>query len=295
MVSHGRNSRHRDHRQHYPRIRTFLHAEPGRGRATPKQSTGCFLAGKKAYLSFPMTHVADQPEILRTIEDFKRTIHAHFTCFDPSDVDEYMLHIRAIAAMQEGRTTIEVAAAEGLLALKTADVAQISGDILGQLYARDFKMIDQSDLILSIIPELPGGTPGLSGGVERELHHAFEGGKEVFVLWLCRAARPHLSRRRRPASLRIWPRQSIISGRRDISPSVPPPRWPPSCFLRAKSSLPPCCSTRLFWRPIILREKFRSQKPISKNPSAVVPHHVAQPPSAVGPRSTAEGGCATSF
>ena len=47
-------------------------------------------------------------------------------------------------AMQEGRTTIQVQAAEGPLTLKTADVAQISGDILGQIYARDFKMIDQS-------------------------------------------------------------------------------------------------------------------------------------------------------
>src|SRR5205085_9509233 len=73
------------------------------------------------------------------------------------------------------------------LVLKTADVAQISGDILGQIYARDFKMIDQSDLIVSLVPELPGGKPALSSGVERELHHAFEGGKEVFVVWRCTA------------------------------------------------------------------------------------------------------------
>jgi adenylate kinase len=142
---------------------------------------------KKAYLSFPMTHVADQPEILKRIDDFKREIQIHFTCFDPSDVDEYLLHIRAIQAMQEGQTTIEVPASQGSLSLKTTDVAQISGDILGQIYARDFKMIDQADLIISIIPEMPGGSPALSSGVERELHHAFEGGKEVYVLWLCRS------------------------------------------------------------------------------------------------------------
>jgi nucleoside 2-deoxyribosyltransferase len=71
--------------------------------------------------------------------------------------------------------------------LKTADVAQISGDIMGQIYARDFKMIDQSDMIVSLVPELPGGKPALSSGVERELHHAFEGGKEVYVIWACRA------------------------------------------------------------------------------------------------------------
>jgi hypothetical protein len=69
------------------------------------------------------------------------------------------------------------------MTLKTADVAKISGDILGQIYARDFKMIDQSDLIVSLIPELPGGKPALSSGVERELHHAYEAGKEVYVIW----------------------------------------------------------------------------------------------------------------
>ena len=38
-------------------------------------------------------------------------------------------------------------------------------------------------MIVSLIPELPGGMPGLSSGVERELQHAFEHGKEVFVIW----------------------------------------------------------------------------------------------------------------
>ncbi len=138
---------------------------------------------RKAYLSFPMSHVMDLPQTMAEIQSFKRTMHQHFTCFDPADVDEFSLHMQAVAALQEGRTTIDVAAAEGALTLKTADVAQISGDILGQIYARDFKMVDQSDLIISLIPQLPTGRPALSSGVERELHHAFEGGKEVYVIW----------------------------------------------------------------------------------------------------------------
>jgi hypothetical protein len=58
---------------------------------------------------------------------------------------------------------------------------------MGQIYARDFKMVDQSDMIISLVPELPNGKPGLSSGVERELHHAFEGGKEVYVVWACQS------------------------------------------------------------------------------------------------------------
>jgi adenylate kinase len=138
---------------------------------------------RKAYLSFPITHVMDLPDTLAEIDAFKRTMNEHLICFDPADVDEFSLHTLAIAALREGQTTIEVPAADGPITLKTADVAQISGDIMGQIYARDFKMIDQSDMIISLIPQLPGGRPALSSGVERELHHAFEGGKEVYVIW----------------------------------------------------------------------------------------------------------------
>jgi adenylate kinase len=141
---------------------------------------------KKVYLSFPMSHVMDLPKTLEEIERFKATINEHFTTFDPADVDEFVLHMKAVKALEEGHTTIEVEAADGMMTLKTTEVAQISGDIMGQIYARDFKMVDQSDMIISLVPELPNGKPGLSSGVERELHHAFEGGKEVFVIWACR-------------------------------------------------------------------------------------------------------------
>jgi adenylate kinase len=141
---------------------------------------------KKVYLSFPMSHVMDLPETLAEIEKFKADIHEHFICFDPADVDEFVLHTTAARAWQEGQAEITVSAAEGMTTLKTENVLQISGDIMGQIYARDFKMVDQADMIISLVPELPNGKPALSSGVERELHHAFEGGKEVYVVWACR-------------------------------------------------------------------------------------------------------------
>jgi adenylate kinase len=143
---------------------------------------------KKAYLSFPMTHVMDIPQIQSQIADFQQTMSRHLICFNPGDVDECLLHTKALRALEEGRATIEVMAEDGPVSIKTTDVAEISSDILGQTYARDFKMIDQSDMIISLVPELPDGKPALSSGVERELHHAFEAGKEVFVIWACRAS-----------------------------------------------------------------------------------------------------------
>lgn len=141
---------------------------------------------KKVYPSFPMSHVMDLPDTLAEIGRFKAALNEHFITYDPADVDEFVLHMSALKALEAGETTMQARAAEGTVTLKTADVAQISGDILGQIYARDFKMIDQSDMIVSLVPELPNGKPGLSSGVERELHHAFEGGKEVYVVWACR-------------------------------------------------------------------------------------------------------------
>ena len=67
--------------------------------------------------------------------------------------------------------------------LEAAEVVGIIPDIDGQIYARDFKLIDQADMIISLIPELEDGRPGLSSGVERELQHAHEATRDVFVIW----------------------------------------------------------------------------------------------------------------
>src|SRR3954470_14894176 len=101
---------------------------------------------KKVYLSFPMSHVMDLPDTLREIDEFRATLNEHFVCFDPGDVDEFVLHTTAERASAEGRETIEVQAADGPVTLKTSDVEQISGDIMGQINMRDFKMVDQSDM-----------------------------------------------------------------------------------------------------------------------------------------------------
>lgn len=141
---------------------------------------------KKVYPSFPMSHVMDLPDTLAEINRFRAILNEHFICFDPGDVDEFVLHTSVLKALEAGESTLTVPAADGPVTLKTTEVAQISGDIMGQIYARDFKMVDQSDMIVSLVPELPNGKPGLSSGVERELHHAFEGGKEVYVVWACK-------------------------------------------------------------------------------------------------------------
>ncbi|MCB9845996.1 MAG: AAA family ATPase [Phycisphaeraceae bacterium] len=145
---------------------------------------------KKVYPSFPMSHVVDMPEVLAEIDSFRAALAEHFVTFDPGDVDEKLLLERAIAAAREGHDAFEHAVhsfgggrGSAPMRVRTREVMDIAGDIDGQIYMRDFKLIDQSDMIVSYIPELPGGIPGLSSGVERELHHAFEHTKEVYVVW----------------------------------------------------------------------------------------------------------------
>ena len=140
----------------------------------------------KVYPSFPMSHVMDLPEVRAEIDRFRAVLARHFITFDPGDVDEKLLLQRAIQAAKEGLDWVEVqqrGPGRPPIRASVREVLDIAGDIDGQIYMRDFKLIDQADMICSFIPELPGGLPGLSSGVGRELQHAFEPTKEVYVVW----------------------------------------------------------------------------------------------------------------
>lgn len=138
---------------------------------------------KRVYPSFPMTHVMDMPDVLAEIDAFRAILTEHYITFDPGDLDEKRLLFEAGEATKRGEQTITIRVNERNVTLKVSDITQVAGDIDGQIYARDFKLIDQSDMIVSYVPELANGKPGLSSGVERELQHAFEGTKEVYVVW----------------------------------------------------------------------------------------------------------------
>ena len=138
---------------------------------------------KKVYPSFPMTHVMDLPEVLAEIDVFRDILSEHFITFDPGDLDEKRLLFEAGAATQRGEDTININVHGRNVVFDVRQVTEVAPDIDGQIYARDFKLIDQSDMIVSYIPELGDGKPGLSSGVERELQHAFETTREVYVVW----------------------------------------------------------------------------------------------------------------
>lgn len=140
-------------------------------------------ATKRVYPSFPMTHVMDMPDTLATIKDFRDRLAKHFIAFDPADVDEKALILDAMAASGRGESVLPVAVNGRSIEYPVAEILHVAKDIDAQIYARDFKLIDQADMIVSYVPELPGGRPAISSGVERELQHAHETTKDVYVVW----------------------------------------------------------------------------------------------------------------
>ncbi len=138
---------------------------------------------KRVYPSFPMTHVLDLPETLAEINHFRNVLAEHFITFDPGDLDEKRLLFEAGEATKRGKEHVAIEVHGKEVMLSVAEITQVARDIDAQIYARDFKLIEQSDMIVSYIPVLPSGRPAISSGVERELQHAFECTKDVFVIW----------------------------------------------------------------------------------------------------------------
>src|SRR4030042_1741297 len=141
---------------------------------------------KRAYLSFPMTAVNDMENVQKEINEFRRLMKQSFICFDPGDLEECYLPEKARRAGEKGLDYVEAAALGRQVRLDLNGVRPIQRDINSQTYARDFMLIDQSEMIISFVPSMEDGRAAISSGVERELQHAHEAAKEVYVIWTAR-------------------------------------------------------------------------------------------------------------
>ncbi len=141
---------------------------------------------QKAYLSFPMTAIDGMRNIKNEIDEFRLLMKQSFICFDPGDLEESYLLNCAQQATEKELDFVEVPALGRKVQLDLHQVKQIERDINSQIYARDFMLIDQSDMIISFIPAMPDGRAAISSGVERELQHAHEAAKQVYVIWMAK-------------------------------------------------------------------------------------------------------------
>jgi adenylate kinase len=138
---------------------------------------------KKVYASFPMSHMRGLSRLQAEIDRFRRTMADHFICFDPGDLEEKQLQDIAVRAAEENRRYITIPVLGEDVPFAVTQLLEAAGDINAQIYARDFKFIEQSDMIVSYIPAGEAGRPLISSGVERELQHAHESAKDAYIIW----------------------------------------------------------------------------------------------------------------
>lgn len=111
----------------------------------------------KAYLSYPMTHVGEGAEDLRSrLRDFVSRLRSRgLIVFDPGEVEDL-----------EG---------EGL---EPEELEAVKEDIYDQTVARDYQLIDQSDFVIVYYY-----VPVMSPGVLSEMTYAFSNAKDVYVVF----------------------------------------------------------------------------------------------------------------
>ena len=137
---------------------------------------------KKSYISFPITKVLDKPDIVDQIGEFRDTLAKHLIVFDPYTIQEKRLLLLANEAEEIGQTEIEVKTLGKKNRFNLSDIKSIEKDIDGQIISRDFRLINQSDMVIAFIPEVKG-EPDISAGVQSEIQYAHDLPREVYVIW----------------------------------------------------------------------------------------------------------------
>jgi adenylate kinase len=124
----------------------------------------------RAYLSYPMQHVA--PDAERGLQAFKRRLHEHAIVFDPGDVNDLLVHATESDARSDGSTALDADAA-------STRRSPLRQHIADQIVERDYKLIAQSDIVV-VYYDVSVPSPG----VISEMKFALENGKRVYGVWL---------------------------------------------------------------------------------------------------------------
>jgi len=139
---------------------------------------------KKAYLSYPITLVKDNEPIWTSICDFRQQVSNRMICFDPIAISEGFIEgeYKKASVQKKRRKLIDIPVEDTTMRLPFDEVAEVIPNIQGQIIARDFKLINQSDMVIAYIPEV-NGSPAISTGVERELAYAQKATLDTYVIW----------------------------------------------------------------------------------------------------------------
>lgn len=141
---------------------------------------------KKAYLSYPITHVKGDERFFAEKEEIKKKLKdAGLVVFDPITIEDSILIDKALQARSEGRDHIEIPGNGFLVRVSVQDLLAVIDDIKDQTVSRDYQLINQSDMIIVFYP-----VKVLSPGVLSEIKYGYTHNKDVFALFPHEEASP---------------------------------------------------------------------------------------------------------
>ena len=133
----------------------------------------------KAYLSYPITCVKGRDEFMREKNEVKEKLKkSGIVVFDPISVEEMDIVGEAEAAAREGREEIVFEVEGKEYSVSVREVEDAKEDIIDQVVVRDYKLINQSDIIIVYYP-----VEYLSAGVLSEINYGFTHNKEVYAIF----------------------------------------------------------------------------------------------------------------
>ena len=134
---------------------------------------------RKAYLSYPITHVKGDERFFEEKEEIKRRLKdAGIVVFDPISIEDSALIDLALKAKEAGKDHVELQEEGVEVRLSVQDLLSAIEDIRDQIVARDYQLINQSDMIVVFYP-----VRVLSPGVLSEVKYGYTHNKDVYALF----------------------------------------------------------------------------------------------------------------
>lgn len=120
------------------------------------------------------------PDVKAEVVHFRKRMASKLIAFDPLTIAERRLITLARNTTSDS-VIVEIPHIGETLALSAEELLALQADIDSQIVARDFKLIDQSDMVVAYVPKVAGRLE-ISAGVIMEIQHAWETGKEVHII-----------------------------------------------------------------------------------------------------------------
>lgn len=134
---------------------------------------------KKIYLSYPITHIEDRESKLADKDGFKNRLRSlGLTVFDPGEIEDSTLLHRLKELKDSGKDRLVIREDGVEVKVSVSEIEDIVEDLLDQIVARDYQLIDQSDFLIVYY-----FSPVMSPGVLSEMTYGFSNNKKVFVVF----------------------------------------------------------------------------------------------------------------